>query len=184
MPAEKYWLWINEQHWGPCSVRDILRLGGREDPDDPEEVPFVTRETLFWSEKANEWRPIYRLPEEWQADEEDKAANQWGDEFKYFEFRAYDGCDECQANDFQIVFSASPPKQPRDGCQCLYPRGSWYVVTKEDAEIPIEVKRQESVKRAERDRISAKAHAEALKARQKEQRKAKREAQKAQNKHC
>ena len=178
MPAEKYWLWINEQHWGPCSVRDILRLGEREDPDDAEEVPFITRDTLFWSEKANEWRPIYRLPEEWQAD------NPWGDDFKYFEFRSFDGCKQCQANDFQIVFATRPPKQPPLGCQCLYPKGDWHLVSKEEAEMPIELKRQRSAERAERDRISAQAHAEALKARQKEQRKAKREAQKAQNKHC
>ena len=185
MPADKYWLWINEQHWGPCSLKDIVNLAEKEDSDDPDEAPVVTRETLFWSGKTNEWKPVYRLQEEWKADNQNE--NPWTEGSKHFMFLASgldDDCAVCKKYDREIILSVKPPPLPIAGCQCLWPKGIWGVVSEEEAAVPFAARREQLRKQQEQDRISAQAHAEALKARQKVQRKAKREAQKAQNKQC
>ena len=170
--ADRYWLWICEAHAGPFTLDQIIRMAHAkrtDEEDDDLDDPGVSRETLYFSERANEWRPLWRLPEEWHEDGYDHAKQARDCGIKYLMYlgtRLDDECDACKAYACQIVPVQPTPPLPIPGCQCQPWSGGIYVaVSDEDAAVPFHVRREELAARAENDRRLREAHAATLKQR-------------------
>jgi hypothetical protein len=131
----------------------------------------VSRDTPYFSERADEWRPLWRLPEEWDEDGYDYAKQARDGGIKYLEFLGSghdDDCDACKAHECQIVPIQPTPPFPIHGCQCQpWSRGIYLAVSDERAAVPFHVRREELVIRRENDRRSREVHAAALKQRRK-----------------
>ena len=115
MSEKKYWLWLGDQHSGPYSVAQICRLAGDDEPseDQEPEPALVNRDTLYFSERADEWRQLWRFPEEWVEDGYDQAKQASDSGINYLEFLGSghdDDCDACKAYECQIVpIKPAPP---------------------------------------------------------------------------
>ena len=170
--ADRYWLWISEAHAGPFTLDQIIRMAHAnrtDEEDDDWDDPGVSRETLYFSERAKEWRPLWRLPEEWREDGYDHAKQARDCGIKYLMYlgtRLDDECDACKVYACQIVPVQPTPPLPIPGCQCQPWSGGIYVaVSDEDAAVPFHVRREELAARAENDRRLREAHAATLKQR-------------------
>lgn len=168
--ADKYWLWISEAHAGLFTLDQIARMARTkrtDEEDDDWDDPGVSRETLYFSERADEWRPLWRLPEERHEDGYDHAKQVSDCGIKYLEFLGSghdDDCDVCKAYECQIVPAQPTPPLPISGCQCQpWSRGIYLAVSDERAAVPFHVRREELAIQRENDRRSREAHATTLK---------------------
>lgn len=173
MSETKYWLWLEDQHRGPYSAAQICRLAMVDEPQEDEEpVPAeVNRDTLYFSERAYEWRPLWRLPEEWVEDGYDRAGQAETCGINYLAFLGSghdDDCDVCKAYECQIVPVQPAPPISAPGCQCQpWSRGIYIAVSDERAAVPFHVRREELAIQRKNDCRSREAHGAALKQKRK-----------------
>lgn len=175
MSEKKYWLWLEERQRGPYSVAQIGALAEVDEPSEEgePEPAEVTRDTLYFSERLDEWRPLWRFPEEWVEDGYDRAGQASDCGINYLEFIGSghdDDCDACKAYECQIVpVQPAPPSSP-PGCKCqLWSRGVYIAVSDERAAVPFHIRREELAIQRENDRRSREAYAATLKQRRRKQ---------------
>ena len=124
MSEETYWLWLDEQQSGPFDLREINELAVDGNEDEP---PPVNRETLFWSETLNDWRPLWDLPNEWDRKRgRNRGAELQGFTIQYSATGTARDCDTCQRMNGQRFNLPEVPPLPLRGCTCQpYSGGLW-----------------------------------------------------------
>lgn len=90
----------------------------------------VDRETLFWSDTLQEWRPLYDLPNEgFRAEGRDPKAEQIAAGIKivaYLSTQTESDCPHCRAMEGREFPIAEAPELPLPECTCTpYSGGLW-----------------------------------------------------------
>lgn len=122
----KFWLWIEDEARGPYRMDDMWRMGTRKE---------ISRETLFWSEIKQEWRPLSCLFVEDQDSATEKLAQFQANGFTAVRFigsgTGYE-CPICKSLEGQTFPIESAPPLPIEGCTCNpWPRCTWVGVEPE-----------------------------------------------------
>lgn len=110
--SAKVWLWQSEAHTGPFSLDQVMRMS---------KAKTATRETLYFCEKADEWRPLWRMPEEWGDSFAQTLARftELGIErAEYLLAGDRRDCKACRALSRQRIAVADPPPIPPVDCAC------------------------------------------------------------------
>lgn len=120
MPAERYWLWIDEQAAGPFTIAQFGR------------VPALTKDTLYWSERHSGWHPVNHLPAlEWSDDAEriescERAGIEW---VEYLNAQNGEDCPLCVSMNGRRFRADEAPQMPLEGCTCTpWPISVWIAV--------------------------------------------------------
>ncbi len=124
MPAERYWLWMEETQMGPFSIAQIGRMAESDEPE-------VNRETLYWSDRLNDWQPLKLLPLEWQEDS-GQIARFVESDIEWVEYLIADNghdCAFCLTQNGKRLRVQDVPSLPMDGCTCSpWPLAVWIAV--------------------------------------------------------
>ena len=149
--TDKYWLWINGVQTGPLNLYRIRKMAKEsaeiaalnkvaeeklDDESNDEEVEIiedsaaVTRETPFWSETLNEWRPLWDLPNDWmRVLGGDPLAGFVAAGIERVAFLATHtdaDCPHCQLMDGTVFRISEAPSLPFPKCTCSpYSGGVW-----------------------------------------------------------
>jgi hypothetical protein len=137
MPAERYWLWLHEKQSGPFSIAQIGDMASAEPPSEDcptGEPPEITGETLYWSDRLQDWRPLKLLPRiEWEGgDDKERLESIQSADIEWVEYlNAQNGqdCPFCVSMNGKRFRASEAPSMPLAGCTCSpWPISVWIAV--------------------------------------------------------
>jgi hypothetical protein len=106
---EAFWIWWYEQQSGPFTMRRLMSMAKEGEIDG---------DTLFWSDRRNEWIPLRGILQDLYPDRLDgprQAGIKW---VKFIDSGTGEDCEVCRGLNGKTFPIEAAPAMPPPGCEC------------------------------------------------------------------